>query len=237
MVENMHTILASPGVKTKFPIWVSAEDHLPASLDEEIGAGVVRRAGAKEHIFVSGDRRTHLYRVEDGLVCLYKLAPNGQRQIVRFCFRGDLFGLGAHSEHALGAQALQPSQLRCAPMADLSRKATMCPHLAAELYQALSDELARLQDHLLIVGQRSALERVANFLVGLSRQNARTGADPASLTLPMTREDIGDFLGLTLETVSRTLTKLRVAGLAEFHQGSQITLLNIGRLEELADVK
>jgi CRP-like cAMP-binding protein len=236
MVESMHTILASRAVKAKFPIWVDPGVSPPVSLDDEIAAGVIRRAGAKEHIFVSGDRRTHLYRVEDGLVCLYKLAPNGRRQIVRFCFRGDLFGLGAHGEHALAAQALHASRLRCVPVAELSRKAETCPHLAAELYKVLADELVSLQDHLLIVGQRSALERVANFLVGLSRRNARKGADPASLELPMTREDIGDFLGLTLETVSRTLTKLRLARLADFRQGSQITLLNIEKLEELADV-
>ncbi len=233
----MHTSLASPAVKAKFPIWVNREPRGPASLDEEMAAGAIRRFAAKEHVFMPGDRRAHFYRVESGVVCLYKVAPNGQRQITRFCLPGDLFGLGAEGEHTLGAQTLQASRLRCAPAVELSRKAESSPSLAAELYRALSDELARLQDHLLIVGQRSALERVANFLVGLSRRNARHGADPAVLSLPMTREDIGDFLGLTLETVSRTLTKLRVAGLADFRQGSQVLLLDIEKLEELADVK
>ena len=228
--------VASRAVKTKFPIWVTGETDARASLDDEMTTGVVRRIAAKEHAFMPGDRRSHLYRVEDGLVCLYKVAPNGQRQIIRFCFPGDLFGLGAQHEHALAAQALQASRLRCVPMAEISRKTEMHPHLAAELYKVLSNELARLQDHLLIVGQRSALERVANFLIGLSRRNARSGANPRILALPMTREDIGDFLGLTLETVSRTLTKLRVAGVADFRQGSQITLLNVEKLEELADV-
>ncbi len=232
----MHTILARPAVKTKLPIWLKGDAPLPVSLDEELAAGAIRRTAAKEHVFVPGDRRTHLYRVEDGLVCLYKVARNGQRQIIRFCFRGDLFGLGAEGEHTLGAQTLQPSRLRCTPLAELSHKAGTCPRLAGELYAALSDELARLQEHLLIVGQRSALERVASFLVGLSRRNARNGADPAVLTLSMTREDIGDFLGLTLETVSRTLTKLRVAGVADFHHGSQMTLVDIEKLEQLADV-
>jgi CRP-like cAMP-binding protein len=233
----MHSIAASSAFKAKFPIWVNGDPGAGVSLDDEIASGAVRRTAAKEHVFVPGDRCTHLYRVEDGVMCLYKVAPNGRRQITRFCFRGDLFGLGAQNEHTLGAQSLQATRLRCVPMAELARKADACPHLARELFKALADELAGLQDHLLTVGQRSALERVATFLIGLSRRNARAGGDPETLSLPMTREDIGDFLGLTLETVSRTLTKLRLAGLANFHQGSQITLLNIERLEGLADLR
>lgn len=236
MVDNMYTIAASSAVKAKFPVWVNADSGARTGLDGEMAAGAVRRAAAKEHIFVSGDPCVHLYRVEEGMVCLYKVAQNGQRQIVRFCFPGDYFGLGAQNEHVAGAQALQPSRLRAVPLAELTRKAEAYPRLGAELYRMLSDELARLQDHLLTVGQRSALERVANFLVGLSRRNAASGGDPETLTLPMTREDIGDFLGLTLETVSRTFTKLRVAGLAEFHHGSQVTLLSIEKLEEVADL-
>ena len=147
----------------------------------------------------------------------------------------DIIGLGAEKEHMVSAQALHLAWLRYVPVAAMMRKAETCPVLGMELFAALSAELARLQDHLLIVGQRSAIERVANFLINLVR---RSGCEREEiLTLPMTRQDIGDFLGLTLETVSRTLTRLRLKGLIDFRQGSQITLLDRSKLEILADIR
>jgi CRP/FNR family transcriptional regulator len=84
-------------------------------------------------------------------------------------------------------------------------------------------------------GQRSAMERVAGFLLAFSRRNKRNGQDPASFELPMTRTDIGDFLGLTIETVSRTFTKLKLMHLIELAHSNHVKLLDIDALAELAD--
>lgn len=207
------------------------------SLFAQLARGLTRNFGAKEHVFVTGDALANVYRVEKGAVCLYKIATGGKRQIVRFCFEGDVFGLGAGKECTVSAQALQGVRVRYMAASVLAQLAAAHPPLAAELYSTLAAELTSLQEHLFIVGQRTAIERVANFLVLLSRRNASRGDDPLLLTLPMTRQDIGDYLGLTLETVSRTLTKLRVKNLVDFHHGSQVALLDLRQLEELADVR
>jgi CRP/FNR family transcriptional regulator len=88
---------------------------------------------------------------------------------------------------------------------------------------------------MLTTGQRSATERVVGFLLALSRRNVRNGQDPAAFELPMTRADIGDFLGLTIETVSRTFTKLRSLGLIELPQSNRVKLVDIDTLEGLAE--
>jgi CRP/FNR family transcriptional regulator len=109
------------------------------------------------------------------------------------------------------------------------------PTLYFQLYQAVARELASARDLMLTTGQRTAAERVVSFLLALSRRNARTGRDPTMLELPMTRSDIGDFLGLTIETVSRTFTKLRAMGLIELVHSSEVKLIDIDALKSLAD--
>jgi CRP/FNR family transcriptional regulator, anaerobic regulatory protein len=103
------------------------------------------------------------------------------------------------------------------------------------LYEAMTLELAATRDLMLITSQRSAVERVAGFLLALSRRNERNGLDPANIELPMTRADIGDFLSLTIETVSRTFTKLKALGVIELPQSSRVKLVDIEELEDLAE--
>jgi CRP/FNR family transcriptional regulator len=232
----MLSIIPVSGSEAKYRGFANCLMPSPAVLETEMIHGTVRDIGAREHVFTAGDLRSHVYRIGCGAVCLYKINAGGKRQVVRFAFAGDFIGLGAQKEHGMSAQALQPVRLRCLPVAALSRMAASDPALGGELYAALSSELANLQDHLLIVGQCSALERVAAFLLGQSRRNARSGGSPSELELPMTRSDIGDFLGLTLETVCRMFTKLRTAGVIEIAQSASITLIDIEKLEELAAI-
>jgi CRP/FNR family transcriptional regulator len=103
------------------------------------------------------------------------------------------------------------------------------------LYEALARELAATRDLMLTTGQRSATERVVSFLLAFSRRSARNGRDPLEFELPMTRSDIGDFLGLTIETVSRTFTKLKTLGSIELPQSNRVKLVDLSRLENLAD--
>jgi CRP/FNR family transcriptional regulator len=203
------------------------------NLDALFRRSYVRRVDVKEHVFVAGDPRFYLYRIERGALCLYKLATNGRRQIVRFLFAGDLFGFGFEKDHHLCAQALQSTWLHHIPLNALSVMCGIHPTLAERLNHVLLKELNTLQDQLLAIGQKTALERVAFFLLGISHR--RVGEDMNTLSLAMTRQDMGDFLGLTLETVSRALTKLRSQRLIDFKQASEIILLDRKKLEELAD--
>jgi CRP/FNR family transcriptional regulator len=134
----------------------------------------------------------------------------------------------------MNAQAIKPTRLRCLPLTALNQIARQDPRLGFKLYEALARELAATRDLLLTTGQRSATERVVAFLLAFSRRNERNARDPKVFDLPMTRADIADFLGLTIETVSRTFTKLRVMGLIELPQSSTVHIKDLEQLQGLA---
>jgi CRP/FNR family transcriptional regulator, anaerobic regulatory protein len=108
------------------------------------------------------------------------------------------------------------------------------PDLSFRLYQTLAAELAETRALMLTTGHRGACERVAAFLLWLSRRNSRNGKERHIIDLPMTRADIGDFLGLTIETVSRTLTKFKNRGLIDLPQSARVRLLSMIDLERIA---
>lgn len=197
-------------------------------------ASGVRRLEGREHLFCEGDPASHVYRIESGYACIYKMMSDGRRQVVDFAYPGDLIGLGAGSEHVTSAHALGSCRVRAIPAATLHQLASQDAALALSLYDAVSHELEQARDLLLSCCQQSAIERLASFLVTLSRRNARKGLDAGTLVLPMTRSDIGDYLGLTIETVSRTFTKLKAMGLIELTQCTTVRLVDLGAIEGLA---
>jgi CRP/FNR family transcriptional regulator len=205
------------------------------AFEQTLASGALKRVEAKEFVFVEGDAASHVYRVETGAVALFKILADGRRQIVGFAYPGDLIGLGAEGEHVMNAQAIKPTRLRCLPMSGLHRSVAQDPSLGFKLYRALARELASTRDLMLTTGQRSATERVVSFLLAFSRRNERNGQDPTTFELPMTRADIGDFLGLTIETVSRMFTKLKTMGLIELPHSSQVKLIDINALKSLSD--
>jgi CRP/FNR family transcriptional regulator len=206
----------------------------PRTLDAHFARAPVRCLAAKEHVFTEGDPRCSLYRVETGAVCLYKVMGDGRRQVLGFAYPGDLIGLGACNDHQCNAQATKRSQIRSVPWNTVQRLARQDPALGLKLYEAISEELAAAHDLLLTTGQRSAAERVATFLLATVRRCRRSGQDATVIELPMTRADIGDFLGLTIETVSRTFTKLRQLGVIDLAQSARVHVLDIDALEGLA---
>lgn len=216
------------------PRWPGAGNLSRRGLDRQLANGTSRILKTREHLYAAGDERSHVYRIESGAMCLYKIMPDGRRQVVDFAYAGDLIGLGCEPEHAVNAQALEPTRLKSFPIATLTRLAGSDSVLGIALYEAMSRELAAAQDHLFTIAQRSAAERVACFLVALSNRNNRRGQDASTLVLPMTRADIADFLGLTIETVSRMLTKLKLAKLIDLEQSTLVRLLDIPKLKRLA---
>jgi cAMP-binding proteins - catabolite gene activator and regulatory subunit of cAMP-dependent protein kinases len=210
------------------------EAPAPRTLEEHFSRAPVRSFAAKEHVFTEGDPRSNLYRVEAGAVCLYKVMGDGRRQVLGFAYPGDLIGLGACNDHQCNAQVTKPTQLRSVAWNTVQRLARQEPALALKLYEAMCEELAAAHDLLLTTGQRSAAERVAIFLLAMVRRSRRTGQDATVIDLPMTRADIGDFLGLTIETVSRTFTKLRHLQIIDLAQSARVHVLDIGALEGLA---
>ena len=203
--------------------------------EQTLAQGQLRRIEAKEFLFAEGDRISNVYRIETGALALYKVLADGRRQVMGFAYPGDIVGLGVDDEYTINAQAVKPTRVRCLSVMSLRQSAASDPVLGFKLYEAMARELAATRDLMLTTGQRSATERVAAFLLAFSRRNQRNGQDPASFELPMTRTDIGDFLGLTIETVSRTFTKLKLMQLIELPHSNQVKLLDIDALTELAD--
>jgi CRP/FNR family transcriptional regulator len=226
----MLTARTGPTVHNRRPLAGSAG----FSLDERMAYATIRRVLAKEHVFCEGDTRDHVFRVEEGVIAVYKTLPDGRRQIIDFAYPGDLIGLGVLGEHVLSAQATVPAKVRCLSATALERLAETDAGLALKLYKSVCQELAATRSLLVTVGQRSAIERVAAFLVALHR---RTGTEESStVNLAMRRSDIADLLGLTIETVSRSLTKLRNMAIIDIeHGGTRVQLRDLVRLTNLAN--
>jgi len=202
--------------------------------DERLSSAPLRRVEAREHLWCEGDQRTHVYRVETGAVCIYKVLPDGRRHVVDFAFAGDLIGLGLTSEHAFNAQALVATRIKGLTVSAFNQALREDSRLALKLYEALSQELDAARAQLLMVSKRVSTERVASFLLTLSDRAQKRGADPSVIGLPMRRVDIADFLGLTIETVSRTFTKLKTSRVISLLPGNQVRIVDRARLEDLA---
>jgi CRP/FNR family nitrogen fixation transcriptional regulator len=168
-----------------------------------------RRAYAKdEEIFLEGDEAEYFYKVVSGAVRTYKLLSDGRRQIDAFHFAGEIFGAEGGGEHRFTAEAIGEVTLVCHRSRSIGTMAFDNPMLAREVLASTMEALARAQEHMLLLGRKSAVEKVASFLLGLSERTTSGGV----IDLPMARIDIADHLGLTIETVSRSLTQLEREG-------------------------
>ncbi len=202
---------------------------------DRLDRAIVKRFQSKEHIFCEGDRRTHVFQIEDGVVTIYQMLNDGRRQIVDFAYAGDFIGLGTTGEHLFSAETTSPTRVRCFSAPALEETARSDPILALQLYKAVSLELSAARALLVAIGQRSAIERVASFLLMLHRRTASAKDRSSVLHLPMRRADIGDFLGLTIETVSRTITKLRIMRIIEVSHGTDIRIMDLDQLASLSE--
>lgn len=206
-----------------------------SGFEQSLAHGQLRRVEAKEFLFTEGDSISHVYRIETGALALYRVLSDGRRQVMGFAYPGDIVGLGVDDAYTMNAQAVKPTRVRCLSAAALRQSAASDPALGMKLYEAMARELAATRDLMLTTGQRSAAERVAGFLIAFSRRNRRNGQDATNFDLPMTRTDIGDFLGLTIETVSRMFTRFRLMKLIELPHSNQVKLLDVDQLTELAE--
>lgn len=209
-------------------------DGKPAWTVDGIANTTLRRLEPREHVCREGEPKHYIYQVEQGAVCLYRSMPDGHRQIMDFAYPGDFVGLGTSERHVLSGQAIGATRLRCIPVMAVRQLAVRNPEFCFRLYEALSAELTAARDLLATVGTRSATERVAAFLVALARRNERGGYAPNRIMLPMLRSDIADFLSLTVETVSRTFTRLKQRGIIDLPQSALVIINDRDELERVA---
>ena len=190
---------------------------------------------AKQDVFVEGDRAAFVYEIVEGTVAAYRILPDGELHVVSFYFAGDVLGYCCGKTYPMSVHSITPVRLRRVPTAAVERLLDDQPALARRLLRLASEELTATRDHLVCIAAKSAEAKMASFLLALSRRNASTGMNPAELMLQMTRIDIGDYLGLTVETVSRTLTKMKQAAVIALPRSNRVLLRNMAVLEAMAN--
>jgi len=184
----------------------------------------------EEEIYGEGEDAEFVYRVVEGAVRTHKVLSDGRRQITGFHLPGDLFGFEQGETHRHTAEALSETKVLIFKRRQVDRVAAHRAEVACQLWSMATNNLRQAQDLALLLGRRSALERVATFLLDVGK---RLGGGE-TCALPMTRRDIADYLGLTIETVSRTLSQLEDDG-ALLRAGGRQVCLRRARLRRVVE--
>jgi CRP/FNR family transcriptional regulator, anaerobic regulatory protein len=192
--------------------------------------GIVFRLPGRSRLFDQSEEVASTFEILQGAVMLSRLLRDGRRQIVDILGPGRLFGAVMSQVQEVAAETLTASEIRVhGPDADFS---------PARINNELRLAIDRLQTHAVLLGRKTALERVASGMVGLAvllaGSRALTGSGPVSFRLPLTRSDLADWLGLVLETVSRNLSQLQKAGLISIEKQDRVQILDMAGLKQVA---
>jgi CRP-like cAMP-binding protein len=190
--------------------------------------GAPMRFARNTEIYGEEDPAEYLYQVVSGAVRTYRMLDDGRRQISGFHLPGDIFGVEAGDVHVSSAEAVSDSQILVAKRSAVMARAEHERDLSRQLWTLTVRELQRIQQHSMLL-IKSAEERVAGFLLEMA------GRSPAgaAIDLPMCRQDIADYLGLTIETVSRTFTQLVQSGTIGLEKSRRILFRNRAALDRL----
>lgn len=180
-----------------------------------------------EEIYAQDDEAEMLYRVVRGVVRTSRLTCDGRRQVGDFYYAGDLFGLEPGPDHRFAAEALTDCEVALVRRSSV-RAFAGDVEVDRAILEATRREMERLQEHVMLLGRKSARERVASFLMGLAQGRA------GEIELPMGRQDMADYLGLTIETVSRMLTNLRDEAIVNFPNARRFQVRKWQALEDIA---
>ena len=208
--------------------------NLPASRKAEASepatqAGVPMSFGRNAEIYAEGETSGYVYKVVSGVVRVSKLLPDGRRQISAFHMPGEMFGFEANELHHASAEAVVPVKVIAFKWEGVLTMERQPVSFVRELLNLTVLGLRHTQDHLLLLGRKNALERLAAFLLEM---NARMGGTPI-LDLAMPRHDIADYLGLTLETVSRMFAELKELGMIRLESARRVHLIDKAALKAM----
>lgn len=195
--------------------------------------GPERRLARHQYLYRAGEECRGIYLIEQGSVKVYTLSANGDEQIVRFHLPGEILALEAlgESRYSSSAMALEPTRVRLLSLPALNALYARSPTLYRRILQLVGRRIAELHEHMLMLGRKTAAERLAAFLTDLA---LRTGS--RELTLSMSRDAIGSYLGIALETVSRLLHQFAHERLICLH-GRRISVVEPARLRALANAE
>ena len=218
-------------VSIRFPASASfqpsaTDRHVPEDVLAAIGT--LMRFARDEEIFGEGESAKYIYKVVSGSVRTSKILDDGRRQIPGFYLAGDFFGFETGANYSISAEALAKTNVVAMKRSTVFDRAAKSASLFSEIWNLTAIELKRAQSHAVLLIM-SAQERVENFLLEMADRELSKG----QIELPMSRQDIADYLGLTIETVSRTLTLLEKSGVISLPSSRRIVLNNYDGLKIL----
>jgi len=202
-------------------------------VDSKVQRG--RAVQRNKHVFEDGQKFTSLYAVRSGAIKAYSVDQNGEEQVIGFYLPGELFGLDAiHNDaYVCSAKALETSAVCELPYTQVTELSAKIHNLQAHMYKTLSKEINTDQQFHRLLSKKTAEERISTFLQNLSERYQRRKLSPTSFRLPMSRTDIGNYLGLAVETVSRVFTRLQQNGMLKV-DGKELQILDLGKLCDIA---
>lgn len=207
----------------------------PEELSEISAISTPVELGPGDPLFDEGEPARYMFNVTAGCMKIYKLLMDGRRQVTGFLFAGEFMGLAHEDAYAYSAEAVTHATLCRFERHKLSDLLQRIPKLESQLLGIAGHELAAAQEQMVLLGRKTAREKIASFLLMLSRQATRRGQPENPISLPMSRADIGDFLGLTTETVSRTFTHLKGAKAIRLLAGGKVEMVDAACLQNLAE--
>jgi CRP/FNR family transcriptional regulator len=203
-------------------------------LREVFGKQPVRHLSAGKPLFVEGEEATHVFEVGHGALRVFKIISDGRRVITGFLYPGDIIGLSVGQRYLYSAEAISAATVRQMTRAEFDSAVTDNPRLQPEFFALVSDEMAAAQDQMVLLSCKNAEERICSFLLKFLKRCSLPGERRRQIELPMCRQDIADYLGLTIETVSRTFTRLINKGVVSIENGALRHTIMIERPSLLA---
>jgi CRP/FNR family transcriptional regulator len=168
----------------------------------------IEQFAAGSPLFWEGDPAKHVFEVVEGVLRIFKILGDGRRAITGFLYPGDLVGVSMRDVHLYNAEAVTPVRVRRFSSIAFQEAINLSPELRPQLFAKLCDEMASAQDQMVLLSRKNAEERICTFLLLLAKRMSHDNNLSMSIEIPMSRLDMADYLGLTIETVSRTITSL-----------------------------
>ncbi len=216
------------------PSWLHSDASHENTLDKIISHSVERSVSAHEQLYVEGEMHARLYLVMSGVIGSYKLLADGRRQICSFAYPGDILGTECTERHLNNAEALSPSVVRSIASSEIDKLIMNEPGFGQTLLRITAMELAHTREQLLALGRKTAAEKLITFLLDIARRNSVPGCSEVQFDLPLRRCDIADYLGLTVETVSRNFTRLKVSGVIRLLSRNKVLIEDVTLLYAMA---
>ena len=190
-----------------------------------------------QHLYRESDDFQSVYAVRSGTLKAYKTTDDGREQVTGFYFPGEILGMDGISKntHASSAKALETSAVCEIPFTSLEKLSAMMPSLQRHFFQLMSREITEDQQLITLLSKNSADERVAALMISISTRNARRKLSSTQFRLPMSRVDIGNYLGLTVETVSRVFSRMQKLDVLQV-DNKEIEILDLEGLRKMANL-